>query len=131
MRFLLQLSIVIFAMHLVPQTATAQIVNTWRGGTPGQETNWACSKNWSLSRVPDAFHNVIIPNVSTGSGKFPVIQSGMIELNQLDIHPCATLTVRENVRLLVNVLHCYGTCVGCSRGVWIEGEELVTVKCSR
>lgn len=130
MRFLLLISIVLM-MHIMPQKVIAQIVNTWRGGTPGLETNWACSKNWSLGRIPNEFHNVIIPDVSTGSGKFPIITSGSIELNQLDIHPRATLTVHKNVRILVNVLHCYGTCVGCGRGVWIEGEELVTVKCRR
>jgi hypothetical protein len=121
MRNLIVFSFVMMLTQIVTQTANAQIVNTWKGGTPGQENNWACSKNWSLGRIPGVFDNVIIPDVSTGSQKFPVINSGLTEINQLHIHTGATVTVQENVRILVNELHCAGICIGCSKGVWIEG----------
>jgi hypothetical protein len=127
MRNLIVFSVVIFLIQIVPQTAKAQIANIWKGGTPGQETNWACSKNWSLGRIPDVFDNVIIPDVSTGSQKFPVINSGLTEINQLHIHIGATLTAQENVRILVNELHCAGICIGCSKGIWIEGMDSTAI----
>jgi hypothetical protein len=114
-------SVVIFLIQIAPQSANAQIVNKWKGGTPGQETNWSCSRNWSLGRIPDVFDNVIIADVSTGSQKFPVIKSGLIEINQLHIQSGAKLTIEGNVRILANELNFYGTCIGCSRGDWIEG----------
>ncbi len=127
MRSLIAFSLIILLTQIVPQNAAAQIANTWKGGTPGQETNWDCSKNWSLGRIPDAFDNVIIPDVTTSARKFPVIQSGSIEINQLDIQSNATLTVQGKVCILVNDFNCTGTCIGCSRGVWIEGSDATVI----
>ncbi|MBK6929787.1 MAG: hypothetical protein IPH12_02625 [Saprospirales bacterium] len=39
----------------------AQKINTWKGGFPGQETNWSCPRNWSLGTVPDWACQVVIP----------------------------------------------------------------------
>lgn len=127
MRILIVFSVVIFLIQIVPQTTSAQIANTWKGGTPGQETNWACSKNWSLGRIPDVFDNVIIPDVSTGFKKFPVINSGLIEINQLNIHYGASLTLQENARILVNELNCNGIYVACGKSVWLEGMDSTAI----
>lgn len=127
MRSLIAFSLVILLTQIAPQTAAAQIANTWKGGTPGQETNWACSKNWSLGRIPDAFDNVSIPDITTSARKFPVIQSGLVEINQLDIQSNATLTIQGKVRILVNDFNCNGTCIGCNRGVWIEGSDATVI----
>ena len=52
MRILIAFSLTILLTQFVPQDANAQTTNTWKGGTPSQETNWARSKNWSLGRIP-------------------------------------------------------------------------------
>ncbi len=120
MRNLIVFSIVLFLIQIAAQTAAAQIINTWKGGTPGQESKWDCNKNWSRGRIPDIFDNVIIPNVSTGSQKYPIIKTGLIEINQLYIHSNATLTLQESVRILVNEFNNYGTCIACDRAVKIK-----------
>jgi hypothetical protein len=126
MRNLIVFSVVLFLSQFLPQTVSAQIITTWKGGIPGQESKWDCSKNWSRGRIPDIFDNVIIPNVSTGSQKYPIIKTGMIEINQLYIHSNATLTLQESVRILVNEFNNYGTCIACDRAVKIKGLDFFT-----
>ena len=121
MRSLIAFSIVILLTQIVPQTATAQIANTWKGGTPGQETNWACSRNWSLGRIPDAFHNVVIADVSTSTGKYPVIMKGDVEVLSLKIASGAALTLLPQARLFAEEVEILGTCKGCQERYVIEG----------
>jgi hypothetical protein len=111
--------------QMIFTTASAQKVNVWKGGAPGHETEWNFSKNWSLGRVPDEFHFAIIPDVSTGSRKYPVIKSGTIELYGLDIQSNATLTLDTEADVLATYFNCTGTCQGCniSNGVLISGER--------
>jgi hypothetical protein len=123
MRSLIAFSIVILLTQIVPQTAQAQIANTWKGGTPGQETNWACSKNWSLGRIPDAFHNVVISDVSTSTGKYPVIMKGDVEVLSLKIVIGASLTLLPQARLFAEEVEILGTCKGCQERYVIEGNS--------
>lgn len=82
-------------------STTAQIRVIWKGGTPGQETNWNCYKNWSNYRVPDAFSDVVIPNVSSTTFAAPVITFGVFEVNSIQIQPNASLTVEQGAQLVV------------------------------
>lgn len=75
--------------------------NIWKGGTPGMENDWYCPKNWSKYKVPDAFADVIIPDVSTTTQHMPVIKDGRAEANSLFIYPNANLTVAEPAQLVV------------------------------
>ncbi len=79
----------------------AQKPVTWKGGTPGRETDWHCPKNWSTGAVPDAFSNVSIPDVSATTRSLPVIRAGKVEVNALLVHPNAGLTVGQNAELYV------------------------------
>ena len=121
MRNLIAFSTVILLTQIVPQTAQAQIANTWKGGTPGQETNWACSRNWSLGRIPDAFHNVVIADVSTSTGKYPIIMKGDVEVLSLKIASGAALTLLPQARLFAEEVEILGTCKGCQERHVIEG----------
>jgi len=88
----------------------AQKINSWKGGTPGQEANWSCAKNWSANRVPDAFQNVIIPDVSSGSGVYPTIKDGGLEVNALILESGAALEIAKKGSLtVVTSLDKYGS----------------------
>ncbi len=88
----------------------AQKINCWKGGTPGQATNWNCPKNWSTSQVPDEFQNVIIPDVSSGSGVYPTIDEDGMEVNTLVLESAACLTITKQGGLnVINGMETYGS----------------------
>ena len=65
------------------------------------ENEWNCPKNWSAYAVPDAFSNVIIPDVSTTSLASPVIKDGTVEVNTLFLGADASLTVEVGAQLVI------------------------------
>ncbi|MBP6829048.1 MAG: hypothetical protein KA165_20935, partial [Saprospiraceae bacterium] len=79
----------------------AQVQNTWVGGTPGRPIDWNIASNWSLHRIPDFFHDVVIPNTSTTTFSYPVIDEE-VEINSLTIESGAKLVILEtgNLKLL-------------------------------
>ncbi len=79
----------------------AQVQNTWVGGTPGRPIDWNIATNWSLQRIPDFFHDVVIPNTSTTTFSYPVIDEE-VEINSLTIESGAKLVILEtgNLKLL-------------------------------
>lgn len=79
----------------------SQGTNIWKGGTPGMESDWHCAKNWSKYKVPDAFSDVIIPDVSSTTLVMPVIKDGRAEANSLFIYPNASLTIDGPAQLVV------------------------------
>ncbi|MBL7776204.1 MAG: hypothetical protein JNK89_09390 [Saprospiraceae bacterium] len=96
----------------------AQKTATWKGGAPGRAHDWNCPKNWSDGRVPDAFSDVVIPDVSTTSFAAPVIQKGEVEVNSLRLLANATLTVEQDGQLVV--LNLYDDSLD-TRGLQIKG----------
>lgn len=82
-------------------SAIAQRPITWKGGTPGKNTEWHCPQNWNTSSVPDEFSDVIIPDVSASSHALPVIRSGIIEINSLCIQHNGKLTIDANAELII------------------------------
>ena len=100
---------------------SAQTTNVWRGGAPGHETDWSYYKNWSKGRVPSVFDNVIIPNISSSTGEYPVISKGEVEVWSLEIQPEASLTLMPEARLLLEYVQVYGACKGCEQRILIEG----------
>ncbi len=76
--------------------------NIWKGGTPGQETAWSVAKNWSESRIPDWTEDVIIANVSTSSGYFPVIDNEVESIAHLEIQSGAILTILPTGKLIID-----------------------------
>ena len=79
----------------------AQQTVTWKGGTPGNETNWNEAKNWSNNRVPNIFSDVVIEDVSTSTFSTPSIEGGIIELNSIRITSNAKLTVGVNAKVII------------------------------
>ncbi len=76
--------------------------NTWKGGTIGNETDWNTAKNWSKNQVPDWKENVIIADVSTQSGHFPVIDEEIEAIPHLVIQSNAILKVLPKGTLNIN-----------------------------
>lgn len=79
----------------------AQRTVYWEGGTPGRESNWNCPDNWSSNTVPDAFCNVVIPDVSTRSRVFPVLSHNSAEVNTLTMESGTSLTIQKDGCLVV------------------------------
>lgn len=80
----------------------AQRSITWKGGTSGMKNDWFCPQNWSTSSVPDEFSDVIIPDVSTSTFATPVIKSGEVEINSLQILSNAMLTIEKAATVVIN-----------------------------
>ena len=60
--------------------------------------------------MPDAFHNVIIADVSSGSGFYPTIKDGGLEVNTLILESGAALDIAKKGSLtVVTTLDKYGS----------------------
>ena len=115
----------------VAVSASAQITNTWKGGTSGHETDWSYFKNWSLSKTPDVFDNVVIPNVSTSTRCYPIIATGEVEVLSLEIQTGASLTLKKSAFVWTETFVCQGICKGCSSRMLIEGTDSQETALSR
>lgn len=80
------------------ETAHAQIQNTWVGGMPGRPIDWNVAANWSLQRVPNEFHDVVIPNTGTTTASYPVIDE-TVDIHSLRIESGAKLVILETGKL--------------------------------
>ncbi|MBC7774357.1 MAG: hypothetical protein H7246_02880 [Phycisphaerae bacterium] len=86
---------------LIYPTAQAQKTATWKGGTPGRNTEWNCATNWKEGRIPDEFSNVIIPDVSTSTFSYPIIYEGVIEIFSLQCAPSARLNTLSKAHIIM------------------------------
>jgi hypothetical protein len=94
--------------------------NYWKGGARGNETNWNYAKNWSKNQVPDWTDNVIITDVSTNSGFYPVIDYVIEAIPHIEIQSNAVLTVLPQGKLVID-----GTSTWNS-GIFLNGKLIVT-----
>ena len=108
---------------LFSMVASAQKINVWRGGAPGHETDWSFFKNWSAGKVPSEFDHVIIPDVSTSTGKYPTIFAGEVEVMGLEIQSGASLTLLPGVRMQAEGIQLTGVCKGCKSLVLIAEQK--------
>ena len=88
--------IAILSLFQLP--AQAQMV--WKGGSPGQETQWNEPDNWSQNRIPAANDLVIIPN--TGGEYDPVIDQPIAPIYFLEIQGGASLHILSTGILVVD-----------------------------
>ena len=84
-------------------SAMGQVTTIWMGGYPGQETAWHCPQNWNTHHLPDAFNNVFIPNVSSKSDFYPVINNDAGSINGLTIESGAQLSISKSGSLVVEM----------------------------
>ena len=96
--------------------------NFWKGGTPGQETEWNVAKNWSENRVPDWTQDVIIPDVSTSSGYFPIIEDEVEPIAHLEIQSNAILTIHPEGKLMVDGISTFNTGITLIGEIDVDGD---------
>ena len=84
-------------------TIFAQHQIEWVGGFPGQPNNWNCPKNWSSHRVPDAFDDVTIPDLTSTTMAYPIIDAEVEPIGSLTIASPASLTLTKNGTLEIGV----------------------------
>lgn len=92
---------IITLFFLVNLSAEAQRIATWKGGQTGRPRDWNCPTNWKEGRVPNEFSNVFIPDVSTNTFCYPLIDKGVVEVASLEYAPNTRVDVRGNARLVV------------------------------
>ncbi len=100
--------------------------NYWKGGIPGKETDWNTARNWSENKVPDWSEEVIISDVSTQSGCFPIINNSIPSIAHLKIYSNATLTILSKGNLLINGSVTYNSGVYLAGKIISEGEIIIT-----
>lgn len=89
-------------------TLSAQKTATWKGGTPGRAHDWNCPTNWREGRVPDEFSHVVIPDISSSTFSYPILDKGEVEVQSLHCFPGAHLVVRNKATLLTLEPATYG-----------------------
>ncbi len=94
-------TLIIVLISLTTTFITAQNTVTWIGGTPGKETNWSESKNWSNHRVPDEFSFVIIKYNNSGHNAQPEIK-GVVEVASVEIQSGACLAIKEGGEIMID-----------------------------
>ncbi len=92
---------IIALFFLVNLSAEAQRIATWKGGQTGRPRDWNCPTNWKEGRVPNEFSNVFIPDVSTSTFCYPLIDKGLVEVANIEYAPQARVDVRGNARFIV------------------------------
>ncbi|MBV6441510.1 MAG: hypothetical protein DYG98_06215 [Haliscomenobacteraceae bacterium CHB4] len=104
MKNVLQTACLLFvALFALNETTHAQIQNTWVGGMPGRPIDWNVAANWSLHRVPNEFHDVVIPNTSTTTASYPVIDE-TVDAHSLRIESGAKLVILETGKLNLHAI---------------------------
>lgn len=98
-------AIIVILTLVLANAIYAQTTVIWKGGAPGQENNWNCPKNWSNYKVPNDFSDVVIPDVSSTTLSAPVIKNGVFEVNSIQVHPNAELTIEQDAQLMVHTIH--------------------------
>ena len=94
---------VLLAALFFATTIQAQHHTEWVGGFPGQPNNWNCPKNWSTHKVPDSFDDVVIPDLSSTTMSYPIINSEVEPIGSLTIASPASLTLTKNGTLEIGV----------------------------
>lgn len=74
----------IIAFLLLGIQLSGQKLVEWKGGHPGNETSWECPFNWSTSKLPDEFSDVIITNQSSTGNFYPIVSS-IVKINSLQM----------------------------------------------
>ena len=85
-------NLIIVLLTLATSLASAQITANWKGGSPGQETNWNYAKNWSNNQVPDEFTHVVIAIEMIGHLAQPVIND-YASVATVKLHSGSSLTI--------------------------------------
>ena len=77
--------------------------NSWIGGTPGAEHEWNNARNWSENKIPDLWDDmVIISDVSSQSGFYPIITKEVQPIAHLRLEGGAEVTILKEGKLIID-----------------------------
>ncbi len=96
--------------------------NIWIGGTIAHESEWNDAKNWSNNRVPDWTEDVIIKDVSSNSGYFPIIDSKVEPIAHFEIQSNAELTIQRNGDLVVDGISTFNIGITLIGNIDLDGD---------
>ena len=100
--FLIIYTLVIFTI-LFTSINPLNAQNFWIGGSPGAEQEWNNSKNWSENKIPDLWDDtVVIPDVTSQSGYFPIIKNKAKPIAHLRIESGANVTILKKGKLIID-----------------------------
>jgi hypothetical protein len=71
----------------------------WTGAV---STDWHDPLNWAQHDVPTVYTEVVIPDVSSGSNRYPVISSD-VRVRDLTIEPGASIDVQNDADIQVGM----------------------------
>jgi len=114
--------IVVLIVLIIQSLNSVEAQNIWIGGTPGHETDWNIAKNWSENRVPDWTEDVIIADVSTISGYFPVIDNEVEPIAHLEIQSNALLTIKPTGILMVDGISTFNSGITLIGNIFLDGQ---------
>lgn len=69
--------LIIVGLVLASITSQSQTLCVWKGGAPGREKDWNCTRNWVNGKVPTLQSDVFIPDLPTTRKFFPEIYSNV------------------------------------------------------
>ena len=101
------------------------MTNVWKGGTPGDENNWSNPRNWQSQEIPDYYHKVIIPNLSTTGNHYPIISTTVDPIASLTIEGGAKLIIYKKGQLLVDGKSVIDNGILNYGDIFIEGQLLI------
>lgn len=110
-------NLIIVSLCLISTFLTAQDTHVWKGGTPGNETNWNEPKNWNNHEVPSEDSYVVIPFHNSGHFSQPEISNQVI-IAALELQSNAELKVKPSGKLIIDGTYTY------SEGISIYGGKL-------
>lgn len=111
-------------MYLISSSLHAE-TNTWKGGTPGDETNWMNPRNWCANTVPTEISDVVIPNISTTGSHYPIVKSKVEPIGSLLISGGAKLFIEESGLLIVDGREVYNYGILNLGYILINGEVFI------
>lgn len=110
-------NLIIVILCFVSSVIIAQDVHVWKGGTPGNETNWDEPKNWSNHEVPSEESYVVIKFENTGHYSQPEI-NGKVVIASLELQSNARLKINSAGELLIDGTYTY------TEGITMYGGKL-------
>ena len=107
----------------------AQKTTQWKGGTPGQESEWNVASNWTTNQVPDEMTRVVIWKTNNGHDAMPVIDEQVV-VASVHLFDSTLLTIRETGALTIDGTMIYSEGIVCYGGEIINNGTIDLIQLS-
>lgn len=100
-------SIAILLLFIV-LSLNGQNLIVWKGGFPGQESEWNLPQNWEGNQLPDEDSYVIIKWINSGHNAQPILNS-FTKITSLEVHADAQLVIGQQGELVIDGSYNYSS----------------------